>query len=70
MIAQFNPGRPVSAYTVPFNFLDVGVDGVGSWHTRATIGWRRSWLTLLGVPNTADVNTRFPVTNVTHEHPR
>ena len=28
LIGSFNPGRPVSAYTVPFSFLDVGVDGV------------------------------------------
>jgi hypothetical protein len=70
LIGSFNPGRPVSAYTVPFNFLDIGVDGVrqtpsGTSPTAAPAAGDDRWLTLLGVPNTADVNTRFPLTNVT-----
>jgi hypothetical protein len=27
LIATYQPGRPPSAYTVPFNFTDIGVDG-------------------------------------------
>ena len=27
LIAQYNPGRPISAYTVPFPFVDIGADG-------------------------------------------
>ncbi len=70
LTGSFNPGRPVSAYTVPFSFLDVGVDGVrqtaaGNTPAAAPAAGDDRWLTLLGVPNTADVNTRFPVTNVT-----
>jgi hypothetical protein len=63
LIAQYNPGRPISAYTVEFPFVDVGPDGV-----RGTADDRT--LTLLGVPNTSDVNTRFPTTNVTMNTPR
>jgi len=63
LIAQYNPGRPISAYTVPYSFVDVGVDGVANTSDDRT-------LTLLGVPNTADVNTRFPTTNVTMNTPR
>jgi hypothetical protein len=63
LIAQYNPGRPISAYTVPFNFVDVGADGVANTGDERTI-------TLLGVPNTSDVNTRFPLTNVTMNTPR
>ena len=28
LIAQYNPGRPISAYTLPFTVVDPGVDGV------------------------------------------
>jgi len=63
LIAQYNPGRPISAYTVPYSFTDVGVDGV-----TGTADDRQ--LSLLGVPNSADVNTRFPLTNVTQNTPR
>ena len=63
LIAQYNPGRPIEAYTVPYSFVDVGVDGV------ANSGDERT-LTLLGVPNSSDVNTRFPLTNVVMNTPR
>jgi hypothetical protein len=66
---SFNPGRPVSAYTVPFPFLDLGDDGIrqtptGTTPVIAPAAGDDRWLTLYGVPNTPDVNTRFPVTNV------
>jgi hypothetical protein len=63
LIAQYNPGRPIEAYTVPYSFVDVGVDGIANTSDDRT-------LTLRGVPNTADVNTRFPLTNVTMNTPR
>ena len=63
LIAQYNPGRPISAYTVPYAFVDIGVDGVNGTADDRT-------LTLLGVPNTPDVNVRFPLTNVTQNTPR
>jgi hypothetical protein len=63
LISQYNPGRPIEAYTLPFNFLDVGPDG------RSGTADDRN-LPLLAVPNSADVNTRFPLTNVTMNTPR
>jgi len=63
LIAQYNPGRPIEAYTVPYTIVDPGVDGVTNTADDGTIS-------LLGVPNTADVNTRFPLTNVTQNTPR
>jgi hypothetical protein len=63
LIAQYNPGRPISAYTVPYTIVDPGVDGVTNTADDSTIK-------LLGVPNTADVNTKFPLTNVTQNTPR
>ena len=63
LIAQYNPGRPISAYTVPYTIADIGVDGVANTADDKTIS-------LLGVPNTADVNTRYPLTNVTQNTPR
>jgi hypothetical protein len=63
LIAQYNPGRPIEAYTVPYTIVDPGVDGVANTADDGTI-------TLLGVPNTADVNTRYPLTNVTQNTPR
>jgi hypothetical protein len=63
LIAQYNPGRPISAYTVPYTIVDPGVDGVTGTADDGT-------LHLLGVPNTADVNTKFPLTNVTQNTPR
>jgi hypothetical protein len=63
LIAQYNPGRPIEAYTVAFPFLDVGADNVRGTEDDNT-------LTLYGVPNTPDVNTRFPLTNVVMNTPR
>jgi hypothetical protein len=63
LISQYNPGRPIEAYTVPYNIVDPGVDGRTGTTDDGTI-------TLLGVPNTPDVNTRFPLTNVTMNTPR
>jgi len=55
LIAQYNPYRPISAYTVPFSFVDNGVDGV------ANTGDERT-LTLYGVPSAKAAS--FPLTNV------
>jgi hypothetical protein len=63
LITQYNPGRPIEAYTVAFPFVDVGPDNVRGTTDDQT-------LTLYGVPNTPDVNTRFPLTNVTMNTPR
>ncbi len=63
LIQQYNPGRPLSAYTVPYSIVDPGPDGIAGSADDATV-------TLLGVPNSADVNTRFPLTNVTQNTPR
>ena len=63
LIAQYNLGRPISAYTVPYTIVDAGVDGVANTADDRTIS-------LLGVPNTTDVNARFPLTNVTQNTPR
>jgi hypothetical protein len=63
LIAQYNPGRPISAYTVPYSVVDPGVDGIANTADDGRIN-------LLGVPNSADVNTRFPLTNVTQNTPR
>jgi hypothetical protein len=63
LTASYNPGRPISAYTVPYTVVDPGVDGVTGTADDGV-------LNLLGVPNTADVNTKFPLTNVTQNTPR
>ncbi|HUQ87060.1 MAG TPA: carboxypeptidase regulatory-like domain-containing protein [Vicinamibacterales bacterium] len=63
LIAQYNPGRPIDAYTVPYNVVDAGVDGITGTADDSSIR-------LLGVPNTPDVNTRYPLTNVTMNTPR
>ena len=63
LIAQYNPYRPIEAYTVPYSVVDTGVDGVAGTADDGR-------LNLLGVPNTADVNTKFPLTNVTMNTPR
>ena len=56
LFAQYSPYRGISAYTVPFSFVDIGPDG------KANTGDERS-LTLLGVP-AANAATNFPVTTV------
>jgi hypothetical protein len=63
LITQYNPGRPIEAYTVPYTIVDAGVDGVANTSDDGSIR-------LLGVPNTPDVNTRYPLTNVTMNTPR
>ncbi len=55
LIAQYNPSRPISAYSVPFSFTDIGADGL------ANTGDEKI-LTLYGVPSAQAAN--FPVTNV------
>ena len=56
LVAQYNPFRPISSYTVPFSFVDVGVDGVsGTADDRV--------LTLMGFPASQAAN--YPLTNVT-----
>jgi len=61
LIAQYVPGRPISAYTVPFSFVDIGEDG------RANTGDERT-RTLLGVPSASAAS--FPLTNVVQNTPR
>ena len=36
IVGTYQPGRPLSAYSVPFPFTDIGADGVAA---RATIAW-------------------------------
>ncbi|MCC6988754.1 MAG: TonB-dependent receptor [Acidobacteria bacterium] len=55
LIALYNPSRPISAYTVPFTFRDVGVDNVSGTSDD-------NLLTLYGVPTAQAAN--FPITNV------
>jgi hypothetical protein len=52
LISLYNPGRPISAYTVPFPFVDPGVDGITGTSDDRT-------LTLLGVPIAEAAN--FPI---------
>jgi len=61
LIAQYNPFRPISAYTLPYNVVDAGVDGRTGTADDQT-------LTLLAVP-TAQAS-QFPTTNVTQNTPR
>jgi hypothetical protein len=56
LFAQYSPGRGISAYTVPYSFVDIGPDGL------ANTGDERT-LTLLGVPAT-NAATLFPVNTV------
>jgi hypothetical protein len=63
LISQYNPGRPIEAYTVPYTIVDNGVDGLAGTADDGSIR-------LLGVPNTPDVNTKYPLTNVTMNTPR
>ena len=53
LIATFQPGRPPSAFTVPYAFNDNGVDG------RAGTADDRT-LTFYGMPNAQAAN--FPIT--------
>lgn len=55
LIASYVPGRPIAAYTVPFNFVDIGADGVSGTADDRT-------LQLLGVPSAQA--SSFPLTNV------
>ena len=61
LIVQYNPGRPIEAYTVPYSFVDVGPDGVTGTADDQT-------LQLLGVPSAQAAN--FPLTNVVMNTPR
>jgi hypothetical protein len=62
LISQYNPGRPIEAYTVPYTIVDQGEDGRTGTTDDNTIR-------LLGVPST-NANTLFPLTNVTMNTPR
>ncbi|MDP2318526.1 MAG: carboxypeptidase regulatory-like domain-containing protein [Acidobacteriota bacterium] len=53
--ATYRPGRPISAYTTPFSFVDIGVDGVRGTGDDRT-------LTLLGLPSSQAAS--FPVNAV------
>ena len=55
LISLYNPSRPISAYTQPFSFVDIGADGVNGTGDDRT-------LTLYGVPTSQAAN--FPITNV------
>ncbi len=57
---SYNPFRPISAYTVPFSFVDVGPDGRAGGTDDRTI-------TLYGVP-AANANTLFPDHQRRDEH--
>jgi hypothetical protein len=61
LITQYVPGRGLSAYTVPFSFLDIGPDGRSGTADDRT-------LTLLGVPAAQAAN--FPLTQVVMNTPR
>lgn len=60
LYGQWQPGRSRDAFTVPFNFVDIGVDGV-----RGTADDRN--LTLLGLPTAQAAN--FPVSQVVSNIP-
>ena len=61
LISQYNPLRPIAAYTLPYNVTDPGEDGrVGTADDRT--------ISLLAVP--AAQASQFPVTNVTMNTPR
>lgn len=62
LISQYNPDRPISAYTVHFTITDVGPDGVAGGGDDRTI-------TLYGVP-AENAGTLFPLTNVVMNTPR
>jgi hypothetical protein len=55
LITTYQPGRPISAYTVPFNYTDIGVDGrSGTADDRV--------IQMLGFPNAQAAN--FPTSSV------
>ncbi len=56
------PGRPASAYNVPFNFVDIGPDNIRGNGDDANI-------VLFGIPTTADLATRLPLTQVVDNVP-
>ncbi len=59
--ATYRPGRPISAYSTPFSFVDIGVDG-----RRGTSDDRT--LTLRGLPSSQAAN--FPVNAVIQNVPQ
>ena len=61
LISQYNPLRPISAYTLPYNVTDPGDDGRAGTADDRTIS-------LLAVPS--GQASQFPVTNVTMNTPR
>jgi hypothetical protein len=61
LIATYQPFRPIEAYSVPYSFVDVGVDG------RAGTGDDRT-LTLFGIPSAR--LSEFPNTSVVMNVPR
>jgi hypothetical protein len=61
LIQTYQPGRPISAFTVPFSFTDIGVDGRAGTADDATIQ-------MLGMPNASAAN--FPVNSVVQNTPR
>ncbi len=60
LYGQWQPGRGRDAFTVPFNFVDIGVDGVRGTADDANI-------TLLGLPTSQAAN--FPVSQVVSNIP-
>ena len=61
LTAQYRPGRPIEAYTVPFSFVDVGPDNItGSADDRT--------LTLLGFPTA--LQAQYPNTQIVMNTPR
>ena len=61
IIRTLQPGRPLSAYTVPFNRTDVGLDGVSGTADDAVIP-------MLGFPNSQAAN--FPNTQIVMNSPQ
>jgi hypothetical protein len=61
LIDTYQPGRPPSAFTVPFDFVDIGVDG------RANTGDERT-IRMFGIANAQAAN--FPNSSVVMNVPR
>jgi hypothetical protein len=61
LIDTYQPGRPPSAFTVPFDFVDIGPDG------RANTGDERT-IRMFGIPNSQVAN--FPNDSVVMNVPR